>query len=120
MKIKACTGYELVKEKPNSPEEFFNRSEVVYEQDGNERNLKLLYVKYFEERLQPLISEQLATENGEQLMIKDIAALAALLQLKEAQKRRRIYMNNEENFRSLFQNMDWMELKEIWKKAKHR
>ncbi|MCQ6266082.1 hypothetical protein M1K46_10445 [Fictibacillus sp. WQ 8-8] len=120
MKIRACTGYELEKEKPNSPEDFFNRSEVFYEQEGQEKSFQLLYVRYFEEQLLPRISEQLITDDGEQLAIKDIAALVCLLHLKDALERRRLYMNREENFLSLFQNVDWSDVKKIWKTVKQQ
>ena len=51
MKIISCHGYELQKAQPNTSEDFFNRSEVTFvDDDGTERTLHVLYVRYFDER----------------------------------------------------------------------
>ncbi len=52
MLLKKCEGYELEKEKSNTSEDFFNRSEVVYVENGKEKTLHVLYVRYFDERNQ--------------------------------------------------------------------
>ena len=49
MLIKECIGYELEKEKSNTSEDFFNRSEVTFIEDAEEKTLHVLYVRYFDE-----------------------------------------------------------------------
>ena len=51
MLIKECMGYELEKEKSNTSEDFFNRSEVTFVEDGEVRTLHVLYLRYFDEFL---------------------------------------------------------------------
>ena len=40
MIIKGYVGYELEKEKPNTSEDFFNRSEVTYILNGKEKTFR--------------------------------------------------------------------------------
>ena len=49
--IKSCRGYELEKESSKSFEDYFNRSELIYEEDGREKVFRVLYLRYFEEKL---------------------------------------------------------------------
>ncbi|MDM5199572.1 hypothetical protein QUF79_16260 [Fictibacillus enclensis] len=113
LKIRSFAGYELQKAKSNSPEDLFNRSEVKYTHQGKDRSFELLYVRFLEEQL-PDLTEQLTMENGEQLAVKDIAALACLLQADGYLERRKVYINNQDQFSILFQNLDWNKVKKIW------
>ncbi|MDM5338810.1 hypothetical protein QUF84_16475 [Fictibacillus enclensis] len=113
LKIRSFAGYELQKEKSNSPEDLFNRSEVKYTHQGKDRSFELLYVRFLEEQL-PDLTEQLTMENGEQLAVKDIAALACLMQADGYLERRKVYINNQDQFSILFQNLDWNKVKKIW------
>ncbi|MDN4527335.1 hypothetical protein [Fictibacillus fluitans] len=118
MKIRSCAGYELEKAKSNSPEDFFNRSEVIYEHKGKERSFELLYVRFLEEQLQEDLTQQLTLESGEHLAVRDIAALACLLQADGHLERRKVYINDQNEFSALFQNLDWNKLKRIWDRVK--
>ncbi|MGN1401244.1 MAG: hypothetical protein ACI4XL_07070 [Bacillus sp. (in: firmicutes)] len=101
MIVRKCTGHELVKAKPTSPEEFFNQSEVTYESEGREKELKVLYLRYFEDRFEefvPYRSQPLFMAGERGVHLKDIVALICLLYNPDNQKRKRIYISDEEEF----------------------
>ncbi|MEH6942273.1 hypothetical protein [Bacillus sp. JJ722] len=115
MIIKECVGYELVKEKSNSPQDHFNRSEVSYIEDGREKKLYVLYVKYFEE----LLAEQeslhpLFTIREREVFIKDVVALIYLMKNAESKERKRIYISSQELFSEIFENIDYNQIKLIF------
>lgn len=118
MRIVASTGYELEKEKSNSPEEFFNRSEVIYEQKGAKKVFQLLYLRYFEEQLPVHIAEPLKMAFGEDVAFRDVSALAALVNREAYQNRRKLYINNENEFHSLFADTDWANVQKLWGQRK--
>ena len=116
MEILSCIGYELLKEKPNSPEDFFNRSIVTYKHNGKIKEFQVIYIRYFEEVL-------LQTENEEisqikelltvDYTLKDIIALLTLLQNPGFQERKRVYINSESTFLAIFKNIRFTQIKEI-------
>ncbi|MQR95726.1 hypothetical protein [Fictibacillus phosphorivorans] len=103
MLIQHIDGMELEKEKPNTSEDFFNRSEVTYELNGKTQTFHLLYVRYFEEKLQEeLTQHEFWKEYLSFYKITEIAALTALLKDSAYLKRKRSYINSYDEFRQLF------------------
>ncbi|MFC0271536.1 hypothetical protein ACFFIX_08720 [Metabacillus herbersteinensis] len=118
MIVKSCNGYELEKEKPNTPEDFFNRSEVVYEDEsGKEQQLSVLYVRYFEEGLQQYtpFKENLILGGDNPVYLKDIVALVCLLNHSTYLARRRVYIKSAEEFSRLFEGLDVDKLHKLLK-----
>jgi hypothetical protein len=109
MIIKACKGYELEKEKPNTSEDYFNRSEVTYVEDGVEKNLHVLYVRYYEENFNqftPFEQNPVFNQNGNEIFIKDLVALICLLKNPGLRHRKRVYINTVRDFTAYFQEID--------------
>jgi hypothetical protein len=109
MIIKACKGYELEKEKPNTSEDYFNRSEVTYVEDGVEKNLHVLYVRYYEENFNqftPFEQNPVFNQNGNEIFIKDLVALICLLKNPGLRHRKRVYINTVRDFTTYFQEID--------------
>jgi len=101
--IQHIDGMELEKEKPNTSEDFFNRSEVTYELSGKTQTFYLLYVRYFEEKLQEeLTHHDFWKDYLSFFKVTQIAALTALLKDPAYLIRKRSYINNYEEFRNLF------------------
>ncbi|OZM57149.1 hypothetical protein CIB95_06680 [Lottiidibacillus patelloidae] len=116
MIIKKISGYELEKELPNTSEDFFNRSLVTYERDGEEETFHLLYVRFFEENMKettPFEKNPLFTIGEREYLLADIVALVALLKDEETKNRKRIYINEENEFKKLFNNINIDYIKEI-------
>jgi hypothetical protein len=100
-------GIELEKEKPNTPEDFFNRSETTYENNGEKHTFHLLYVRYFEEKLEDELTQHDFWKHYlQKYKIRQLAALAALNKNKSYLKRKRVYINEFEEFRCLFLDPD--------------
>ncbi|MBY6035640.1 hypothetical protein KUV80_03210 [Fictibacillus nanhaiensis] len=107
MLIRHIIGVELEKEKPNTSEDFFNRSETVYEVNGEDHIFHLLYVRYFEEKLEEELTQHTFWKSYlKRYKIREIASLAALCKNKSYQNRKRVYINQFEDFRSLFIDTD--------------
>lgn len=105
MLIQHIDGIELEKEKPNTSEDFFNRSEATYESNGITQTFHLLYVRYFEEKLQEeLTKHDFWKDYLDTYKIREIAALVALTSDDAYLKRKRSYINNYEEFQNLFLN----------------
>lgn len=101
MLIKGCTGYELQKEKPNTSEDFFNRSELVIEENGKERVFRVLYLRYFEENLQeftPFEQNPIFKAGTREVELKDIVALACFIKHPEYRNRKRVYIKESAEF----------------------
>ncbi|HYK74645.1 MAG TPA: hypothetical protein VEV44_16240 [Pseudoneobacillus sp.] len=116
MIIKECKGYELEKEKPNTSEDYFNRSEITYVEDGVEKNLHVLYVRFYEENFKqytPFEENPIFNVNGKEIYIKDIVALFCLLKNPGLRHRKRLYINTEKEFRFYFQEMNFEKIKEL-------
>ncbi|WP_026694771.1 hypothetical protein [Peribacillus kribbensis] len=109
MLIKRCIGYELEKELPTTSEDFFNRSEVHYVDEGKEKSLSVLYVRTFDSAFFEWLSIQegpVFTAAGRDVHVKDLAALAALVKNPAFHSRKRVYINQEKAFIELFKGMD--------------
>ena len=115
MEILSCVGYELEKEKPNSPEDFFNRSVITYKHQGRVREFQVIYLRYFEEVF--LKQEQEEILQFRELLInytlKDLIALLYFLQNSCFLERKRVYINSETQFLLIFKNIPFDQLKEI-------
>ncbi|MFP7297786.1 hypothetical protein [Neobacillus niacini] len=116
MLIKECIGYELEKEKSNTSEDFFNRSEVTFMDDSEEKTLHVLYVRYFEEffpEFTPYQQNPIFTKDNIEVTFKDIVALVCLIKNPGLKKRKRLYINSKQEFASYFQDIDFEKLPEI-------
>lgn len=117
MQIKECKGYELEKEKSNTSEDFFNRSEVTFVDEGTEKTLHVLYVKYFDQlfsEFTPFSQDPIFVQEGLEIMFKDIVALVCLLKNPELRRRKRLYINSKQEFAMYFQDIDFSKLPEIF------
>lgn len=118
MQIVACNGYGLEKEKPNSPEEFFNRSVVKYIKDGEEKILNVLYLRYFDEmvsRWTPYPVNPIFKSLTRDIYMADIIALLSLIKNPSLFKRKRIYINSEQELETFFLNINFQKLEEVFR-----
>lgn len=107
--IKKCNGYELEKEKKNTSEDFFNRSEVTFVDEGVEKTLHVLYVRFFDEistEYTPFTENPIYSVGDKQYYFKDIVALICLLKNPTLRKRKRVYINDQDEFASYFSNLN--------------
>jgi hypothetical protein len=114
MIIKECKGYELEKEKPNTSEDYFNRSELTYVEDGVVKNLQVLYLRYYEENYRLYThfeGNPVYHLNGSEIFIRDIVALICLLKNPGLRHRKRIYINTEIEFKHYFKEVNYEKLK---------
>ncbi|NRD80624.1 hypothetical protein HPT25_25190 [Bacillus sp. BRMEA1] len=117
MLIKECKGYELEKEQSNTSEDFFNRSEITFKEDGVEKTLHVLYVRYFDEiftEFTPYQNDPIFVQDGQEVMFKDIVALVCLLKNPGLRERKRLYINSKQEFASYFQNVNYHKLPGIF------
>jgi hypothetical protein len=113
MLIKQCIGYELEKEKSNTSEDFFNRSEVTFVEDGKEKTLHVLYVRYFDELAGSITTfEQnpIFKAAAKDVYIRDLVALAALLKNPGYRHRKRVYINEQREFADIFNGLDYSKI----------
>lgn len=116
MVITECKGYELEKEKSNTSEDFFNRSEVTYLDGSEEKTLHVLYVRYFDEIFQeftPYQKDPIVTKDDIQVTFKDLVALVCLIKDPGLRNRKRLYINSKQELTSYFQNIDYEKVPEI-------
>ena len=116
MLIKECKGFELEKEKSNTSEDFFNRSEVTFVEDGEEKTLHVLYVRYFDQIISeftPYQQDPIIVQEGIEVDFKDIVALVCLLKNPGLRSRKRLYINSKQDFASYFQDINFNKLPEI-------
>jgi hypothetical protein len=114
--ITDCIGYELEKEKSNTSEDFFNRSEVSFIDHSEEKTLHVLYVRYFDEFFQeftPYQQNPILTKDDIQVTFKDIVALVCLIKNPGLRNRKRLYINSKQEFASYFQDIDFDKIPEI-------
>ncbi|MDQ6599517.1 hypothetical protein E2K98_15995 [Bacillus salipaludis] len=117
MLINQCSGYELEKEKSNTSEDFFNRSEVTFEDEGEEKTLHVLYLRYFDEMFNeftPYLQDPIFDE----VEFKDIVALVCLIKNPGLRHRKRVYINSKHEFAAYFQEIDFNKLPEIFQSLK--
>ncbi|MFS0781149.1 hypothetical protein [Bacillus sp. 1P06AnD] len=116
MWIKQCRGYELVKAKQTSPEEFFNASEVVFQTGSKERTLHVTYLRYFEEnfgQFVPYSSNPLFRIGKRDIFFRDIVALLCLLKNSERQTRKRMYIFSEAELMEYCAKVDYEEIEHM-------
>lgn len=117
MIIERCEGFELEKEQPNQPLDLFNRSEVNYSVDGEKRTLHVLYLRYFDEKMNeftPYDGQSLFKAGDREVQFKDIVAVVCLLNNGAYQQKRRVYINNEKKFASHFKGLNDQLLQELF------
>ena len=105
MIIIGYAGYELEKAKPNTSEDFFNRSEVTYILNDQEKTFSVLYVRYFEEVLQeitPFEGNPVYKVEEQDVYLRDIVAIACLVKNKEFRVQKRLYLNEVTDFQRYF------------------
>ncbi|WP_053363999.1 hypothetical protein [Bacillus sp. FJAT-27251] len=123
MFIKQCSGYELEKEKSNTSEDFFNRSEVTFVEDGTEKTLHVLYVRYFDElisKFTPFEKDPVFSGGSREVTFKEIVALACLLKNPGNRHRKRVYINSEKEFAGVFEGFDFAKLEELFAKLEQQ
>jgi hypothetical protein len=115
--IKKCYGYELEKAQPNTSEDFFNRSEVIFVDNNEEKTFHLLYIRYFDElfsQFTPYEKDPLFTVGSRDVYFKDIVGLVCLIKNPGFRHRKRVYVNDQKEFASYFQHIDYEKLPEIF------
>jgi hypothetical protein len=123
MIITECKGYELEKEKPNTSEDYFNRSEITYIEDGVEKNLHVLYVRYYEEQLSkytPFEVNPVFQFDGNEIYLRDFVALVCLMKNPGLRHRKRLYINTDKEFQYYFQDINFEEIKELLSKITNK
>ncbi|MBE7118818.1 hypothetical protein [Bacillus cereus] len=116
MIIIGYAGYELEKEKPNTSEDFFNRSEVTYILNNQEKTFSVLYVRYFEEVLQeitPFEGNPVYKVEEQDVYLRDIVAIACLVNNKELRAQKRLYLNEVTDFQRYFDEGTVVKVQEI-------
>ena len=117
MKIISCRDYELEKAKSNTSEDFFNRSEITFIEDGKEKTLHVLYIRYFDEifnEFTPFKQDPIFGEGDNSVYFKDIVALVCLLKDPDLRHRKRLYVNSKQEFAAYFKEIDYKKLPEIF------
>lgn len=118
MIIKKSYGYELEKTKSNTFEDYFNRSEILIEENGKERLFQVLYLRYFEENLHEFTSFQsnpIFQLDNKDFELKDIAALACFIKYPQYRNRKEVYISDKTHFISCFKAIDFEEIQEVLK-----
>lgn len=114
MQIYECTGFEYEKSLPNSPEDMFNESVVVYDHNGKKHTLHVTYVRYFD----TYVAEN-NIYDAEQTGIPfyHLVALLILLKNEGEIKAQRLYFSDTEKFLSAFNPGDIPKAVEIYKQT---
>lgn len=116
MVIIGYAGYELEKAQPNTSEDFFNRSEVIYILNEQEKTFSVLYVRYFEEILQeitPFEGNPVFKIEEKDIYLRDIVALACFVKNKELREQKRVYINEVEDFQKYFDDKTVVKVQNI-------
>ena len=117
MLLTLCKGYDLEKEKPNTSEDYFTRSEVVFIENGEEKKLHILYLRYFDEHKSeytPYSDDPIFQIGEQEITFKDIVALVCLLKNPGFRHRKRVYINSKAEFSSYFQDIDFSKIPDIF------
>lgn len=123
MQIIECKGYELEKEKPNTPQDFFNRSEITYLEDGIEKSLHVLYVRYFDQVFQeftPYHQDPIFGVGESSVHFRDIVALICLMKDPGLKSQKRIYINSKHEFASYFEGINFNKLPDVFQSLKQK
>lgn len=107
LKVLEMKGYELEKEVKNSFEDYFNRSEIIYEYKGKEKKLSVLYLRYFEENLNqftPFQTNPVFQHQEHSYDLKDIVAFLYFMK-KQDPNEKRVYINDENEFSAIFKDL---------------
>ncbi|WP_010284342.1 hypothetical protein [Bacillus timonensis] len=123
MIIKQCSGFELDKTLKNTFEDFFNQSEVMYIQDGEEKTLQVLYLRYFDEQFTtftPFTEDPVFTIDSTEVYFRDLVALVCLLKNPGYRHRKRVYLNEQKQFEEHFKGLQFDRLKEIFTHLHHK
>lgn len=115
--INQSGGYELEKEKSNTSEDFFNRSEVTFVDEGEEKTLHVLYLRYFDEMFNEFTPYQ-QDPIFDEVEFKEIVALVCLIKNPGLRHRKRVYINSKHEFAAYFQDIDFNKLPEIFQSLK--
>lgn len=116
MLIKEIKGYELEKAQPNTSEDFFNRSEVIFIDEGTEKTFHLLYVRYFDEifsEFVPYGNDPLFTIGEKSYFFKDIIGLICMLKNPDLKKRKRVYISDKKELLDYCRGIDYDKLPQI-------
>lgn len=117
MLIKECKGYELEKEQSNTSEDFFNRSEITFIEDGVEKTLHVLYVRYFDQlfnEFTPYENDPIWKQGEHEILFREIVALVCLIKNPGLRNRKRLYINSQHEFASYFKDVDYNKLTDIF------
>lgn len=123
MLIKKCSGFELEKTLKNTFEDFFNQSEVTFVEDGEEKTLQVLYLRYFDEQFTsftPFAEDPVFTIDSNEVYFKDLVALVCLLKNPGYRHRKRVYLNEQKQFEEHFKEIQFERLKEIFTHLHHK
>jgi hypothetical protein len=123
LRILECKGYELEKAQSNTSEDFFNRSEINFVDDGIEKTLHVLYVRYFDEifnEYTPFNQDPIFEDGDHKVYFKDIVALVCLIKNPGLRHRKRLYINTKQEFASYFQDIDFKKLPEIFQSLQQK
>lgn len=114
--IKQFDGYELEKSKSNTFEDFFNRSEVTFTDDGEEKTFQVLYLRHFDEQFAtftPFTEDPVFSIGSKEVTFREIVALVCLLKNPGYRHRKRVYINNLKNFEEHFKGIQFGKLQEM-------
>ena len=120
MRIINCRGYELEKAQPNTSEDFFNRSEVTFEDEGQEKTLHVLYIRYYDETFAEFIpsmggeADPIFEIGDKKITFKDLVAIICLIKNPSFRQRKRIYINTQEELAGYFEGVDIPKVREIF------
>lgn len=116
MLIKEIKGYELEKAQPNTSEDFFNRSEVTFNENGTEKTFYLLYLRYFDEifnEFVPFENDPLFSIGEKPIYFKEVIGLICMLKNPELKNRKRVYINDKNELIEFCKEIDYQKLPEI-------
>ncbi|EFV77646.1 hypothetical protein HMPREF1013_02147 [Bacillus sp. 2_A_57_CT2] len=102
---------------------FFNRSEIVFEEDGQEKTFHVLYVRFFDESMNeftPYEQDPVFIAGSREVQFKDLVALSCLLKNPGFRHRKRIYLNSKADFASYFQDLDFSKLPSIFEALENK
>ncbi|MDF2556445.1 MAG: hypothetical protein K0R71_273 [Bacillales bacterium] len=117
MEILKIKGYELEKSAPTTSEDLFNRSEVTVIVDGFEHTFSVLYVRTFFEKLWaevPFEENPIFRYENHEFQLEDIIALVILIKSLELKDRKRMYINDYDEFASHFKDFNYEKLKDVF------